>query len=353
MDRMTQHARGGIVVGVDTHRDTHVAVALDAVGGRLGELDVPATSAGYVGMERWAIGLGPVRAFGIEGTGSYGAGLARHLRAAGHTVREVDRPDRSSRRRRGKSDPIDAELAARAVLAGTATTRPKHADGAVEAMRMVQLAKRSAHKARTAALLQLRSILVTAPAPLREGLSGLAGRSLVLRCAALRSVGPGSPAGAARLTLRLLARRILALETEIGTLDGHLAALVAAERPALLDVFGVGPDTAAALLVAVGDNPDRVRSEAALAALCGVNPIPASSGLTRRHRLNRGGDRQANAALYRIVLVRLVHHQPTRDYMARRTDGDRRSKRDVIRCLKRYVARQLFPLLVTPGPGVS
>lgn len=350
MDRMTQRARDGIAIGVDTHRDSHVAVALDAVGGRLGEVSVPATRAGYARLEGWATDLGTVRVFGVEGTGSYGAGLARHLRTSGHTVREVDRPDRSSRRRRGKSDPIDAELAARAVLAGTATTRPKDADGAVEAMRMVRLAKRSAHKARTAALQQLRSILVTAPAALREGLAGLGTRPLVARCAALRPVGSGSPSEAARVTLRLLARRVLALEAEIGTLDGHLATLVADRAPALLATFGVGPDTAAALLVAAGDNPGRVDSEAAFAALCGVSPIPASSGLTTRHRLNRGGDRQANAALYRIVLVRLVHHQPTRDYMARRTDGDRRSRRDVIRCLKRYVARELFPLL---APAVS
>ena len=189
MDRMTQ-TRKDIVVGVDTHRDSHVAVALDALGGRLGERSVPTTRAGYTELERWAAGLGLVQAFGVEGTGSYGAGLARHLRAAGHAVREVDRPDRQARRRLGKSDPLDAEAAARAVLAGTATTRPKRADGSIEALRLLVLTRRSAEKARSAAMIQLRAVMVTAPAELREALAGLGPVTLLGRCRAFR---PGAP----------------------------------------------------------------------------------------------------------------------------------------------------------------
>ena len=215
MDRMTQATKDGIVVGVDTHRDVHVAVALDRIGGRLGECSVPTTRAGYAELERWAAGLGTVRAFGIEGTGSYGAGLARHLRAAGHMVREVDRPDRSTRRRRGKSDPLDAEAAARSVLAGTATTRPKAADGTVEALRLLVLTKRSADKARTAAMTQLRAVIVTAPAALRETLGDLGTAALLDRCASLRPGDPVDPTSATRHALRALARRIRAFDAEL------------------------------------------------------------------------------------------------------------------------------------------
>jgi transposase len=349
MDRMTHIGPGqGIVVGVDTHRDSHVAVALDAIGGRLGERAVATTRAGYAELDRWARSLGPVRAFGIEGTGSYGAALARHLRAAGHLVREVDRPDRSARRRLGKSDPIDAELAARAVLAGTATTLPKAADGSVEMLRMLVLTKRSAHEARTAARLQLRALLVTAPAELREQLGDLSRAALLDRCAALRPGPLVTPLAVTRHSLRLLARRSLALGAEIGETEARIEALVTVHAPALLATYGVGPDCAATLLVAAGDDPDRLASEAAFAGLCGVNPIPASSGRTQRHRLDRGGDRQADAALYRIVVVRMRHHAPTRAYVARRTT-EGRTKREIMRCLKRYAARELFPLIIGAG----
>lgn len=350
MDRMTQATKDGIVVGVDTHRDVHVAVALDRIGGRLGECSVPTTRAGYAQLERWAAGLGTVRAFGIEGTGSYGAGLARHLRAAGHEVREVDRPDRSTRRRLGKSDPLDAEAAARSVLAGTATTRPKAADGTVEALRLLVLTKRSADKARTAAMTQLRAVIVTAPAVLRETLDDLGPAALLERCASLRPGDPVDPTSATRHALRALARRIRAFDAELADVDALIDRLTLRRAPALRARFGVGPHVAAALLIATGDEPGRLRSEAAFAALCGASPVPASSGLRSRHRLNRGGDRQANCALYRIVLTRLAHHAPTRAYKARRI-ADGLSKREVIRCLKRYVAREMFPLLVAPVPA--
>lgn len=350
MDRMTQATKDWIVVGVDTHRDVHVAVALDPVGGWLGECSVSTTRAGYAELERWAVGLGTVRAFGIEGTGSYGAGLARQLRASGHEVREVDRPDRSTRRRLGKSDPLDAEAAARSVLAGTATTRPRTADGTVEALRLLVLTKRSADKARTAAMTQLRAVIVTAPAVLRETLDGLGPAALLDRCAGLRPGEPVDPTSATRHALRALARRIRALDAELADVAGLVDRLTLQRAPALRARFGVGPHTAAALLIAAGDDPHRMRSEAAFAALCGASPVPASSGLRTRHRLNRGGDRQANCALYRIVLTRLSHHAPTKAYLARRT-AEGLSKREIIRCLKRYVAREVFALLVAPMPG--
>jgi transposase len=332
------------VIGVDTHRDTHTAVALDRLGGWLGEKVITTTPVGYRELVRWAEALGTVRCFGVEGTGSWGAGLARGLRDAGHTVLEVDRPARSARRRLGKSDPIDAELAARQALAGTATTLPKHADGIVEVLRVLLVTRRGADKARTAAIIQLRSVLVTAPADIREDLRGLGATALVERCAAFRPGTGSDPRWGARLALRTLARRILALDEELAATTAELDRLTLEVNPALRAVSGVGPVVAATLLVAVGDNPDRIGSEAAFAALCGASPVPASSGLTTRHRLNRGGDRQANCALYRIVLTRLSTHGPTRDHLARRTK-DGKGKKEIIRCLKRYVARELFPVL--------
>jgi transposase len=349
VDSMDQTRREGIVVGVDTHRDIHVAVALDALGGWLGERSVRTTRAGYAELIGWARSQGKVRAFGVEGTGSYGAGLARALRIAGEQVIEVDRPDRSSRRRQGKSDPLDAEAAARAVLSGRARTQPKDADGKVEMLRMLLLTRRSAEKARIAAISQLRAILVTAPAELREELSGLGRRALLARCLALRPAASDSPTMIAKRCLRQLARRIAALGTEIAELELSMAGLVSRLSPGLLACYGVGSTIAATLLVTAGDNPQRLGSEAAFASLCGVSPIPASSGLISRHRLNRGGDRQANAALYRVVIVRLAHHAETKAYLERYVSEGRHTKRDAIRSLKRYVARELFPHLAALG----
>jgi transposase len=348
-----------ITVGVDTHKDVHVAVAIDGLGVRIGESHLPTTPTGYASLERWAVGLGPIAAFGIEGTGSYGAGLARYLDGRGHRIVEVNRPDRATRYRLGKSDPIDAEMAARAVLSGVAVGTPKAAVGSVEMIRMLKVARASAVKARTQSLNQIKSLLVTAPAGLRESVRGLSTPRLLDHCAAFRPGVIDSPTVAAKVALRSLARRNLALRDEAQELDAAIARLVSASAPGLLAAFGVGPDSAATLLVTAGDNPGRMRSEAAFASLCGSNPIPASSGMTTRHRLNRGGDRQANAALHRVVVVRLRWHQPTQDYMARRT-AEGKTKAEVMRCLKRYVAREIFGLLsadwqtsATPasGPG--
>jgi len=337
-----------VIVGVDTHLDEHVAVAIDHHGARLGEYRLATTAKGYEDLERWAIGLGEVTTFGVEGTGSYGAGLARYLVQCGHTVIEVNRPDRSTRRKLGKSDPVDAEMAARAVLAGVAKDYPKSGLDEVEMIRMLKIVKDSAIKARTQAINQMKALIVTAPAELRHKLAGLAVRRLVARCASFRPGELVAPLAAAKHALRLLARRHSQLTSEIEGVDQELVRLTAETAPALVRTFGIGADTAATLLVAAGSNPERLRSEPAFAALCGVNPIPASSGRTDRHRLNRGGDRQANAALYRVVLVRLRHDERTREYMRRRT-REGMTKPEVIRCLKRYVARQVFAVLREMG----
>jgi transposase len=340
-----------ITVGVDTHADTHVAVALDQLGARLDELHIPTTQAGYDQLERWAIAFGPVDGFGVEGTGSYGAELARVLRRRGYRVIEVNRPDRATRHRRGKSDPIDAEMAARAVLAGVAASTPKNADGEAEMVRMLKMAKDSAVKTRTQALNQIRAILVTAPAPLREALAGLPIGRLLERCVSFEPGELTSPTAVAQHTLRLLALRNLQLRTEVKALQSAIARLATRAAPALLEVFGIGPDGAATMMVTAGDNPQRLRSEAAFAALCGSNPIPASSGKTNRHRLNRGGDRQANATLHRIAVVRLRWHEPTQKYMARRL-AEGKSKAEIMRCLKRYIAREVYQVFCsTPRHG--
>lgn len=330
-----------VVVGVDTHKDLHVAVALDALGRRLADLVVPATAAGYRQLHHWAGDLGQVDAFGVEGTGSYGAGLARYLRRSGRRVIEVNRPDRATRHRKGKSDPIDAEAAARAVLAGTATATPKSGDDQVEVIRILKLTRDSAVKAQTQAVNQLKAVLVTAPCELRESLTGLGQVTLLERCAALRPGEPTTPLSAAKYSLRLLARRALTLRAEAKHLRRHLTELTTAAAPALVALTGVGPDTAAATLLAAGDNPHRLHSEAAFAALCGTNPIPASSGKITRFRLNRGGNRQANAALHRAVITRMHWHEPTKTYVARRTT-EGKTKPEIMRCLKRYVAREVF-----------
>ncbi len=337
-----------IVLGVDTHKDVHVAAVLTVAGVLLGRAAFPTTSAGYRQLVAWARSLGTLRRAGVEGTGSYGAALTRHLRAEDIVVLEVNRPDRATRRRRGKTDAIDAEAAARAIISGQATTTPKSADGPVEMLRLFKLAKDSAIKARTQAINQLKAVLVNADAQLREELAPLSNPLLIAACARLDPNRSAGPAYAARYTLRLLAHRIQQLTTEIDELTTHITAAVEAKAPQLLEVTGVGPDSAAVLLVTAGDNPDRLTSEASFAALCGVSPLQASSGKTTRRRLNRGGDRQANAALYRITLSRLRWDQRSRAYLTKRTT-EGKSRREVIRCLKRYIAREIHRHLTTPA----
>ena len=330
-----------VTIGVDTHLDTHVAVALNQIGRTLAIESFPADPVGYRRLIAWAERLGRVERFGIEGTGCYGAGLARTVTRAGHRVVEIDRPDRRTRRARGKSDPVDAEAAARAVLAGAAAGVPKTRDGDVEAIRALRVARRGAVRIRIQTANQLHALVISAPETLRQELRSLTTRQLVASASRFR---PGSDLDATAATkhaMRVLARRHQDVDTDIADLDEFLERLVPRACPALLELFGVGLDTAGALLVTAGDNPERLHSDPAFASLCGVAPLPASSGKTvDRHRLNRGGDRQANAALYRIVLCRLRYDQATRAYVERRTK-EGRTKPEIIRCLKRYVAREV------------
>ncbi|NOX23042.1 MAG: IS110 family transposase [Actinobacteria bacterium] len=344
--------RSDVIVGVDTHKDQHVAVAVDGLGGTIGEARfVPATRDGYVELVTWATMLGDIYAFGVEGCGSYGSGLARFLRRHDYKVFEVARPARRGERRAvGKSDTIDAEHAARVVLSGQGTATPKLADGLIEAIRLVKIARDTAVKAHTTAIVTLKATLVTASDELRGELEPLTDYQLVTACAGLDVAGDmADPDTAMRHTLVTLASRWLTLHDEIKTHTTHLKALTKTAAPQMLERFGIGFDTTAELLIAAGDNSDRIRNEAAFAKMCGVCPIPAGSGKTSgRHRLNRGGNRQANAALYRVVIVRMRWHPATIAYVERRT-AEGLSKKDIIRCLKRYVAREIYHLLPEPA----
>jgi transposase len=323
-----------ITGGVDTHSEVHVAAALDSVGGLLGTREFPASAAGYAGLLDWLGGFGDLALVGVEGTGSYGAGLARYLTAHGVRVVEVDRADRQDRRRQGKSDPLDAVSAARAAPSGRAAGAPKGRDGAVEAIRALMVAKRSARNERTQANGQARALILTGPDELRARFAGYRAAALAAGIAALRPRPGGAAEYAVRVALRELGRRV----------DDLIVPLVTVRAPGLLSLYGVGPDTAALLLIAAGDRPERLRSEAAWAHMCAVAPVPASSGKTRRHRLNRGGNREANHALWRIVITRMSAHPATRAYLERRTK-EGLSKKEIIRCLKRYVAREVYPYL--------
>lgn len=347
-----------VIIGVDTHKYVHAAVAIDDLGAVLDSRTFPADSCGYAQLIDWSLTLGGRLTFGIEGTGSYGAGLTSAVRRRDIGVIEVVRTDRRDRRLRGKSDTLDAENAAKAVLAGVATAIPKSADGVVEMIRTIKVAKDVAVKARTSAMITLKQVLVNAPAELREELQPLSKMLLIRRCAALRPGKVDTITAAAKHTLRAIARRWLDLDTEITAHEKLLTELTTAAAPDLASAFGVGADTAAEMLIVAGDNPDRIHSEAAFARLCGVAPIPASSGMTTRHRLNRGGHRQANAALYRVVIVRMQHHDPTKAYVTRRT-AEGKTKSEIIRCLKRLLARELWATMrplrtpATPTPTAA
>jgi transposase len=350
-----------VTAGVDTHKDFHVAAALDDVGRLLGTKAFPATPAGYRALQRWLTSFGEVLAVGVEGTGVWGAGLARHLQAVDVRVIEVTRQNRQHRRRNGKSDTADAIGAARAVLSQEATAEPKSAAGDVESIRLLQIARRSAIKARTQAANQLHAVLVTATDELRSRFAGMNTTQIADQASRLRPGAMTDPTAAAKTTLVLLGRRWLALGAEIDTIDAHLQALTANAAPTLLELNGVGTQNASALLTAVGDNPDRLRSERSFAALCGTNPVDATSGRRQdRHKLNRGGDRQANSALYLIALSRLRWDPATKAYMERRT-AEGKTRKEVIRCIKRYIAREVYaaitadlaPSATRPSPALA
>lgn len=341
-----------VIGGVDTHKHTHYAAVVDEHGRLLDHQEFPANDRGYEALLAWMRGHGEVQAIGVESTGSFGATLTRYLTAAGVSVVEVNRPNRLARRMDGKSDRLDAEQIARAVLGQTSTAIPKAKSGAVEVIRTLRVTRASAVKARTQAFNTLWGVMIGAPSPLRDELVVLTKRTLVNRCLGLRPETAdllslsGKPdrllLAAVKTSLRDLARRWKALDEEIKSLNRQIAAIVTATAPELVELHGVGVEIAGQLLVTAGDNADRIRSEAAFAKLCGVAPQPASSGRTSgRHRLSRGGDRAANSALYIVTIVRMRHHQPTRDYVERRT-AEGLSKREIIRCLKRYIAREVF-----------
>jgi transposase len=330
---------------VDTHKDVHVAVALDGIGRHRGTLSVPANLAGYTRLVDWAEEFGPLKHAGVEGTGSFGAGLTRFLKGRRIKVSEVIRPKRRDQYRAGKSDSLDAEAAARAVLAGTATGQPKSADGEVEMIRTLRITRRSAVKARVGAANQLQNLLITAPEGLKSELCGLSTARLVAIASRFRpGPNPSDVEAATKFALRSVARRYQRLSEEISELDEQLDRLVTEAAPELVAVEGVGTDTAASLLIAAGDNPERLENEAAFAHLCGAAPIPASSGKSVRHRLNRHGNRDANRALYVIAVCRMNRDERTRSYVAKRT-AEGKSKKEIIRCLKRYIAREIYRVL--------
>jgi transposase len=330
--------------GVDTHLDVHVAAALDHTGALVGTASFPATARGYRQLVSWLRRFGEVVLVGVEGTGCYGAGLTRHLRAEEVAVVEVDRPNRQNRRRRGKSDTVDAIAAARAAQSGDATGVAKAWDGNVESMRVLRLTKLSARKSKTIALNQMRAIVASGPEVLWAELRDLPAAKFVERALGLRADGRLDPLNATKIALRQLARRIRGFDAEIAAISTLIQPLVEATAPDLLACDGVGPDVAAALLIAAGDNPERLRSERSFAHLCGVAPLDASSGKQERHRFSRAGDCQANYALWRIVMTRIVYDPRTAVYINRRMK-EALTKREAMRCLKRYVAREVFELL--------
>jgi transposase len=340
-----QSNQSEVILGVDTHLDMHVAAVISYTGKLLGTLATPTNESGYLKLLSWARSLGCVRRAGVEGTATYGAGLARVLREQGVEVMEVNRPDRAKRRLQGKSDPTDAENAARSVLSGSATAIPKTQSGAAEAMRTISVARRSAVKAKTQAINQLRALLVSAPQSVRERLWNTKPEQCVQACVRIRSLGETTLLKTLTVTLKLLAKRWVQLAAELKELDAALDRLTSQAAKRLREQFGVGPQTAAILIAVAGDNPERLRSEAALAALCGASPLQASSGKTKRHRLNRGGDRSANNALWTIAMVRMRSEPRTQAYVTRRTTQGMSSK-EIQRCLKRYIARELYPLIL-------
>ena len=341
----------GIVGGVDTHQDLHTAAIVNREGAVLGTESFSTTRVGYRAMLAWFRSHGELLRVGVESTGSYGAGIARHLALSGVPVLEVTGPDPAARRAKGKDDALDAVAAAEAARTGCRVQVAKDRGGAVEALRVLRTTRKTAVKCRRAALQQLHNTIVAAPDEVRDQIRNLTRMRRLRICAAWRpdATGHRDPAVASRLSLKSLARRVLALNDEIAKLDRFIAPLVKELAPDLLKLEGVGFASAGELLVTAGENPGRLRSEASFAMLCGACPLPASSGKTQRHRLNRGGNRQANSALHMIVVCRMRTDQRTRTYVERRT-GEGLSKREVMRCLKRYVAREIYRVLTAPSP---
>lgn len=340
---------GMVWAGIDTHTDTHTIALLDERGRPLGSETFAANPDGYDRLIDMLPGPGAVAAVGVEGTNSFGAALARRLAAAGYEVREVLRPKRNVRRRNGKSDPIDAVAAARSVMAGDDAGPPKSSDGWVEALRHLNAQRAQLVSAMTAISNSTNGLLVTAPEPVRERYRGLKGGARMNRLAECRPAG-GLVEHSALVALKSAAKAWKALKRQSGLLEERMRAILEEHARPLLDMYCVGTVIAAALAIVAGDNPERIRSEAAFAKLCGACPLPASSGRTSRHRLNKGGNRQGNVALHRIAIVRLRYHQPTRDYAARKT-REGKGKLEIIRCVKRFIAREAYRALIAIRNG--
>ena len=334
---------GSVVVGVDTHKEIHVAAVVDHDGNLLDESTFPATRQGYRMLERWASSYGKICRVGIECSGSYGSGLMRHLLKSGIEVLEVTYPDKSVRHKRGKDDFIDAEMAAEAAFTGNRTVTPKSRDGMVEALRMLHKTRQTAVKSRRVALQMINDQIVSAPEELRDQLRGMTRMRLIRHLVATRpdKTDFRTPDGAARISLKHLAMRYVELDDEVSELDDAIAAILADLAPKLVALPCVGPQTASQLMITVGDNPERIKSEASFAMLCGVAPIPVSTGMKTRHRLNRGGDRAANSAIHIIAVGRLRTDERTRAFVDRKM-SEGHTKTEAIRCLKRYISREVY-----------
>ena len=343
--------QGPVFGGIDTHKDLHMAAVVDESGAVVGTHAFSTTRAGYRALVRWMSSLGQLQRVGVEQTGSYGAGVVRHLALAGVPVLEVTGTDKAERRSRGKDDTLDAIQAARAALEGKRISVAKRRDGQIEALRVLRVARETAVKSRRSALQLLRMMVIAAPDEVRDQTRNLTRMQLIRTCAAWRpdTDATDEPVVATRMALKSIARRIIDLNDEIANLDEPIERLVRELNPKLLEAIGIGVEIAGQLLVTAGDNPERLRSEAGFAMLCGVAPLPASSGMTQRHRLNRGGDRQANRALHLAAICRLRLCPRTRAYAARRK-AEGLSKREIIRCLKRYIAREVYRQLVATNP---
>lgn len=345
---------GYVVGGVDTHKDIHVAAVVNHSNQVLSSESFPTTRYGYKKMLSWMSSFGKISRVGIECSGSYGQGLLRYMQSSGVEVLEVTAPDKSDRRKRGKDDTLDAQNAAHAAFSGHRTVTPKSRDGMVESLRVLKSCRKSAVAARTVALQMIRTSIVSAPEELRDTLRHMTRMNLVRTLAATRPdlTSYKDITTAYRITLKSLARRYIELHDEIADLDKMIATIVETLAPELLMQTAVGYESAAQLLITLGDNPERLSSESSFAALCGVSPIPASSGKTNRHRLNRGGDRAANSALHIIAIGRLRTEERSQTYIKKRT-ADGLSKMEALRCLKRYIAREIYYLLRNRNASIN
>ena len=343
MSKQSAVSHNCIVGGVDTHKDLHVAAVVDDYDRVLGSDCFATTRHGYKCMLDWMRSFGEIKRIGVECTGTYGAGLLRYMQQTSIEVLEVTAPDKSDRRKRGKDDTIDAENAAHAAFSRRRTVTPKTRDGMVESLRLLKMCRKTAISARRIALQIIHMNIISAPENLRDSLRKMTRMQLIRTLAAWRPdlSGYRDISTAYKITFKSLARRYLELHDEIADLDIMIAAIVDELAPELITGKAIGYESAAQLLITTGDNPQRLRSEASFAALCGVSPIPASSGKTSRHRLNRGGDRAANSALHIIAIGRLRTDARTQKYVQKRV-AEGHSKLEALRCLKRYIAREVY-----------